>query len=447
MSDVQQDGRVVAVVGAGPAGIFAAGELAQQGVRVVLINRDVKPGGLAEYGIYPTKYKMKEGLRDQFRKVLEHPNLAYYGNITIGEQGDLTLKGLQEMGFSAVLITAGAQGTKWLGLPGEGLTGVYHAKDLVYHYNSLPPFSERPFAIGQRAAVIGVGNVMADIAHWLIHDKKIEQVTAVARRGPSDVKFTKKEFQGFARNLDLAAFEAELARLRPMLTAANQDVDKAREFILSALPKADPSDSDTRFGFRFMASPVAMHGNANGHVQALEVEETAFTLRPDGSVKLQGTGQTHLLEVDTVVFAIGDSVDEQLGLPLDYSGFAKNPHPQFPIDEASYEAYDAQKGEALPGIFVAGWSREASSGLVGVARKDGRNGAQAVLNYLATLPPSAANTAEAWQGFVEQLSHPVVEKADWKKLEAAEAEIASGRGLPEYKFASNAEMLALLEAE
>jgi hypothetical protein len=82
-----------------------------------------------------------------------------------------------------------------------------------------------------------------------------------------------------------------------------------------------------------------------------------------------------------------------------------------------------------------------------VARKDGRNGAQAVLNYVATLPPSATKTAEAWQCFVDKLPHPVVDKAGWKKLEAAEAAIASGRGLPEYKFASNAEMLALLEAD
>jgi NADPH-dependent glutamate synthase beta subunit-like oxidoreductase len=53
----------VAVVGAGPAGLFAARELATLGARVAIFNRDVKPGGLAEYGIYPDKHTMKEGLR------------------------------------------------------------------------------------------------------------------------------------------------------------------------------------------------------------------------------------------------------------------------------------------------------------------------------------------------------------------------------------------------
>jgi ferredoxin--NADP+ reductase len=125
----------VAVVGAGPAGLFGARELANQGVRVALFNRDIKPGGLAEYGIYPEKHTMKEGLRKQFRQTMELPNLDYYGYVTVGAQGDLTLDELRGFGFDAILVTAGAQGTKSLGLPGEELEGVYHAKDVVYFYN------------------------------------------------------------------------------------------------------------------------------------------------------------------------------------------------------------------------------------------------------------------------------------------------------------------------
>src|SRR5512139_283802 len=113
-----------------------------------MFNRDIKPGGLAEYGIYPNKHTMKSGLRKQFRQVLDLPNIDYYGNVTIGEHGDLSLDDLRALGFQAILTTAGAQGTKWLGLPGEDLDGVYHAKDLVYHYNRLPPFSEWQFRIG-----------------------------------------------------------------------------------------------------------------------------------------------------------------------------------------------------------------------------------------------------------------------------------------------------------
>src|SRR4026209_93940 len=101
----------VAVIGAGPAGLFGARELANQGARVLLLNRDIKPGGLAEYGIYPNKHTMKNGLRKQFRQVLDVPNLDYYVNVSIGAQGDLTLDDLRALGFQAILVTAGAQGT------------------------------------------------------------------------------------------------------------------------------------------------------------------------------------------------------------------------------------------------------------------------------------------------------------------------------------------------
>jgi len=88
----------VAVVGAGPAGLFAARELCNQGVEVALFNRDIKPGGLAEYGIYPDKLKMKDGLRAQFKQILNCGTIHYYGNVTVGENQPLTLEMLREWG-------------------------------------------------------------------------------------------------------------------------------------------------------------------------------------------------------------------------------------------------------------------------------------------------------------------------------------------------------------
>ena len=140
---------LVAVIGAGPAGLFATRALAAQGSRVVLINRDVKPGGLAEYGIFLNKYKMKGGLRRQFQKILSDSRVTYLGHVTVAQGGDLTVEALAGMGFDALVFAIGAQGTKYLGIEGERLPGAYHAKDLVYHYNRLPPFSERPFPMGK----------------------------------------------------------------------------------------------------------------------------------------------------------------------------------------------------------------------------------------------------------------------------------------------------------
>ncbi len=435
----------VAVIGAGPAGLYAAKKLAQAGHQVALFNRDIKPGGLAEYGIYYTKYRMKSGLRKQFHKILGEENIAYFGNIRIGESGDLSLTDLRQLGFRAIVVAAGAQGTKWLGLPGEALTGVYHAKDLVYHYNQLPPYSSQEFNIGRRVALIGVGNVMIDIAHWLIRDKQVDEVIAVARRGPTEVKFTKKEMENIAHNLDLAALDEELARVSERMLTVGQDPDAAKEFILSALPKAKEPVSDTRFRFEFLASPVKIVGDADGSVSGLEIEDTKLVAH-NGDTKARSAGTTRLLEVDTVVFCIGDKVDEAFGLPVQWNEFVKHPQPRFPIGELSYEAYDPETETALEGVFVAGWAREASSGLVGYARKDGENGAEAVLQYLAEQPSEQNMTSllTALEEKMEQLPQPVIRKAQITRLTEIEQAEAQKRGLEAFKFGTNAEMLAAL---
>lgn len=437
---------LVAVIGAGPAGLFAARHLASNDVHVVLFNRDIKPGGLAEYGIYPTKHKMKEGLRKQFREILENPQIEYYGNVVIGQKGDLTLMELRALGFQALLVTVGAQGTKWLGLPGEDLVGVYHAKDLVYHYNKLPPYSQRNFVIGKRVALVGVGNVMLDLAHWLIRDLKVDEVIAVARRGPAEVKFTKKEMETVARNLDLEDLENEFVRVAPVMRAVGQDVAEAKAYFLSALPKALEPVSSTRFRFEFLASPSRIIGGERGVVRGLEVEDTTL-VRDDGDTKAKRLGTKRIIPVDTVIFCIGDRVDETFGLPIRWNEFVKNPEPRFAVEGKSYEAFDPDLNRPVDRVFVAGWSREASSGLVGVARKDGENGAQAVCQYLQTLPPLKHfdRVLAEIRERIMRLDKRIITKDDWKRLEIAEQAEAERLGLEEFKFSSNEEMLAVIE--
>ncbi|HEX7973012.1 MAG TPA: FAD-dependent oxidoreductase [Anaerolineales bacterium] len=445
MTNDNEHQQLVVVIGAGPAGLYAARQLALAGARVVLLNRDIKPGGLAEYGIYHDKHKMKEGLRKQFRQILETPQIEYFGNVAVGEETGLRLKDLNELGFRTILVTAGAQGTKWLGLPGEELKGVYHAKDLVYHYNKLPPYSTQQFAIGRRVALIGVGNVMLDIAHWVVRDLKVDEVIAVARRGPAEVKFSKKEMEAVARNLDLDALDIEINRAAPIMQSVGQDVDAAKDFILSGLPKALAPVSRTHFRFDFLASPTRILGDPEGRVCGLEVEDTTL-VAANGDTKARGLGTHRVLNVDTVVFCIGDRVDERFGLPVKWNEFVKNPEPAYPVDGLSYEAYDPQANKPIEGVFVAGWSREASSGLVGVARKDGENGAKAVLQYLQNHPAATgpSDSLERLKGWLEHTRKPVITKDDVKRLEAVEEAEAAWLGLEEFKFKANEEMLAAI---
>ena len=448
MIDEQQDKYIVAVVGAGPAGLYAAKQLAAEGVRVALINRDIKPGGLAEYGIYHSKHKMKEGLRKQYRRILENPEINYYGNVIVGKDSGLSLDDLNNLGFQAIMVTVGAQGTKWLGLPGEDLKGVYHAKDIVYHYNKLPPFSTQEFSIGDRVALIGVGNVMIDIAHWVIRDVKAAEVVAVARRGPAEVKFTKKEMENVARNLDLEALDEEITRVSARMKAVDQDPQVAKDFFLSALPNAKEPVSESRFLFEFLSSPCRIIGDESGQVCGLEVDDTELVPR-NGDTKAQRLGTKRVLDVDTVVFCIGDRVDEAFGLPVQWNEYVKNPDPKFPVDCCSYEAYDPDVDKPIEGVFFAGWSREASSGLVGVARKDGGCGANALLQYLQTKSPlvDAEVIMEELEGVLEKNFISVVSKEDVQRLEAVEKAEAQELGLEEYKMKTNEEMLAAISAE
>ncbi len=421
----------VAVIGAGPAGLFGARELANQGVRVAIFNRDIKPGGLAEYGIYPEKHAMKEGLRKQFRQTLDLANIDYYGNVSIGTNGDLTLDEIRGLGFEAVLVSAGAQGTKSLGLPGEELEGVYHAKDIVYFYNKLPPFNQKKFHFGKRCAIIGAGNVMVDIARHLIDVQKAEEVTAVVRRGPAEVNFSKDEMKHLIGYLDPEEFEKEMERVRPSLEAIHQDLEIGRHKILDSLAKADPKTENVKFHFDFLASPTALYGE-NGLLTKLEMEDNILTEK-DGKTSAKGTGVKRTLDVDTVIFAIGDKVDESFGLPTEWNEFVKNKNPRFPIDGLSFES-------SIDGVFVGGWSRKASEGLVGYARKDGISAGKAVWEYLQTKQPANVNS-EALATKMKGLNKPIITKDDIKRLEAVEAQEAKKRGLEEFKFASNEEML------
>src|SRR6266487_2463506 len=213
----------VAVVGAGPAGLFAARALVAAGCRVLLLNRDIKPGGLAEYGIFLDKYKMKGGLRRQFQKILSDPRITYLGHVSVGPDGPLAVTQLQSFGFDALVFAHGAQGTKYLGVEGERLPGVHHAKDLVYHYNRLPPFAERDFPMGRRVCIVGVGNVMVDVANYCAHYSDCDEIIAVARRGPFEKAYEDKEFVDVEDAFDRELYRQEIERIRPRLEAVGQN--------------------------------------------------------------------------------------------------------------------------------------------------------------------------------------------------------------------------------
>lgn len=438
-------GFIVAVIGAGPAGIFASKQLVADGHEVVLINKDIKPGGLAEYGIYPSKHKIKEGLRNQFRSILSHPKVHYFGNIEVGNVGDITFEEIRKMGFSAILVTAGAQAARHLGVPGEDLIGVYHAKDVVYHYNKLPPYSKMDFTIGKRVAIVGAGNVMLDLAHWLIDEVQVEEVFPVIRRGPAEVKFDKKELESVVANLDVKSLDEELERVAPAMRAVGENPDDAREFFLSAREKGTHHNSSTRFEMKFLSAPRLLIGDEQGKLKGLVVEETILQ-ENHGTIKAVGTGVEQILDVDTVILAIGDQVDQNLGLPLDKNQFVRHPDPRYPVEGISYEVYDPVNGQAVEGVFLAGWSRLASTGLVGLARKDAVNAARAIHAYLDEKGTKPLLNVNEIMSLAHRHCLNCVDYEDVMRLEAVEGLKAAEMGVEEFKFESNEQMLMAIRS-
>ena len=440
--------QLILVIGAGPAGMAAADQLSSAGHEVAIINRDCKFGGLAEYGIFPTKHRLRNGLRKTYREILSRSNVHYFGNATVSEHGQLRLEELRALKPGAIIVASGAQGTKSLGLEGEKATGVFHAKDVVYHYNRLPSFSERPFHLGGHTAVIGIGDVMVDIAHWLTQFRHVPHVTAVARRGPAERKYNPKEIRAVCAQIDQPSLVAEFARIGPALSAVGQQPDAILAELLGELSECKASNSPSILRFHFLASPRRVLADDRNYVRGLELEEMALAVR-NGDVAAVGTGRRYEFPCDSVIFAVGDCVDESLGLPSNNGAFVTNPHhTDHQPDDALFEAYDPSAGHVLDDVFVTGWARQASVGLVGIAKRDGDWCAQVVLRRLAGKPAAPLGTAQASLEELRRLivsrQPAVIDGRSLALLTLAEEEEAIRLGSAEFKFGTNEEMLSAI---
>ena len=441
----------VFVVGAGPAGIFAARQIALAGYEVFLFNRDIKPGGLAEYGIYPTKDKMKFGLRKQFAKVLEMPNLHYFGHVQVGKAYDMTIEELEAMRPAAMVFACGAQASGKLGLPGEDAKGVYAAKDFVYHYNRLPPYADMDFSTGKRAAIIGMGNVAIDIAHWLLEDspyRQLEEVVVLARRGPMEAKFDEKEIQYVDKHIARDALTAELARVKERCARCNQDVspEKLFEDHFRRLKNPDFAFAPPRLTFRFLTSPTAILKDEHGRLARIEVAENDLVLREDGSTKAVATKERAIIEADTLVFAIGDKQDPNIGLPMGPHGYAVEPGPESD-EKPHFQVWNPETNQPLAGRFVVGWARRASTGLVGIARHDGEVGADEAIEFLKNAPESNTMSAGEILTRLQKKGMRPVTKDDLALLARVEEREAAARKVSAFKFADNEAMFKAIAEE
>ena len=439
---------LIIVVGAGPAGLSVANVMSKQGHEVVVLNRDIKVGGLAEYGIFPNKHKLRGGLRKGYWEILTRPNVRYFGNVTVGNGFHLTVSELRALGPSALVFSTGAQGTKTIGVEGDTAKGVYHAKDCVYHYNLLPGFSTRPFEMGQRVAVIGIGDVMVDIAHWLARRRRVAEVHVIVRRGPAERKYNPKEIRAVCASIDQDSLQKEIARITPRLEAVGQLPEKILAEMRAEFTKCEPPESHTRMHFHFLSSPKRVLTDGQIQVTGLEVEDTKLELKGTDPAAV-GLKTYYTIPCDSVVFAVGDRVDEAVGLPYKNGVFVTNPtRTQNDPDDSLFQAYDEATGAVIPEVFLCGWARKASEGLVGVAKRDGEWCSEVVLRHLADKAPltaeEIAHKLKRLEALVKSRQPDAVQVDDLLALSEMEQEEGQRRDIEEFKFPTNEEMLVAI---
>ncbi|MBX3325344.1 MAG: hypothetical protein KF682_05550, partial [Nitrospira sp.] len=153
---------------------------------------------------------------------------------------------------------------------------------------------------------------------------------------------------------------------------------------------------------------------------------------------------------DSVVFAVGDKVDETVGLPYKSGVFITNPNKTGnDPDDALFQAYDESTGKVMEGVFLAGWARKASEGLVGVAKRDGDWCAEVVERYLGANADGGGNVDIVLDRLHMRLKQRQSRPVDINGLRALDAAERSFSGktdcIGEFKFSANQDMLKHIE--
>jgi ferredoxin--NADP+ reductase len=446
----------VAVVGAGPAGIYAADALTRQDdvpVAVDLIDRLPTPFGLVRHGIAPDHPKMR-AIRDTLHRSLDHPLVRFVGNVDVGV--DITLDDLRRH-VDAVIYTYGASVDRRLGIEGEELPGSLAATELVAWYTGHPDADrarvEAALTAGVRSVVVvGVGNVALDVGRVLartapeleptdmpqhvldvLASMPVEEVTILGRRGPAQAAFTTQELRELAEmeGATVLVDPADLVLDAETEERASTDRNVSRNLtVLRSWADHAATPGRARVRLRFFGRPVRLLGE--DRVTGVEVERTAV----DGDGRAMGTGELSVLPADLVVRSVG-----YRGLPL----------PGLPVDERSgtvpnEEGRVLRDGRVSVGEYAAGWIKRGPSGVVGTNKHDARE-------TVAALLADASDGTLCSRGPVGDLVHELVGRGlqpvlldDWRAIDAAEIALGATRGRARTTLHERETLLAAVRA-
>jgi ferredoxin--NADP+ reductase len=442
----------VAVIGAGPAGIYASDILTKSDVdvRVDIIERNPTPFGLIRYGVAPDHPRIKEIVK-ALKRVLSQDDIRFFGNVNYGT--DLKLDDLQQF-YDAVIFATGAHKDRQIQIPGIDLRGSYGAADFVSWYDGHPDVHTEWPLEAESVAVLGAGNVALDVARMLaktadellvteipdnvyhgIKANRAQDVHLFARRGPAQVKFTPMELRelGHSPNIDVIVHpegfdldEGSMDSIR-----ASKSVKLVVDTLQNYLAK-DTTGAAHRIHIHFCQSPVEVLGE-DGQVVGLRTERTEL----DGTGNARGTGEFTDWPVQSLYRAVGYLSDNLAGLPFDGTAGV------VPNDGGRVIDID---GEPLPGAYVTGWIKRGPIGLIGHTKSDAAQTIDLLLSDLDALVAPKQPELEAVDRYLDSRDIAFTTWEGWEKLDAHEILRGESQGRERVKVVPRDDMVHISRA-
>lgn len=427
----------IAIVGAGPAGYFAAQALQNlqsddRKFAIDMIERLPTPWGLVRSGVAPDHPKIKT-VSKVFEKIATTEGFQLFCNVELGK--DVTVDELTSS-YDAVVIATGTSKGRKLGIPGEDLRGSLSAAEFVPWYNAHPDYVDVDVPLDtDTAVVIGAGNVAMDVARMLalepreldatdtashaleeLHKSSIRTVHVFGRRGPEHVAFTAPELRELPKleHTDVEIGECDIQDALERVSALGEipkDV-KSNLDAMMTVAQTPKKGNERKLNFHFFASPIEIKGKEH-------VEEVVFEVNDLVDGKVVPSGSTYSVKTGLIISAIGYEADPIPGIP--FSG-GKVTNVDGRVDGSN--------------IYVVGWAKRGPSGVIGTNKSD----AAAVMELLVSnldKPKDKSDLATLLQN--RGVVH--VSQGSWEKINAAEVAAGEGVGKPRVKFTDRKEML------
>jgi ferredoxin--NADP+ reductase len=446
----------LAIVGAGPAGFYAAAAFLNSGdgMEVDMFERLPTPFGLVRSGVAPDHPKIKSVTR-VFEKIAGSPRFAFHGNVEVGR--DVTHAELAEH-HHAVLYAVGSPRDRSLNIPGETLPGSHAATDFVAWYNGHPDHSRLEFDLSaRRAVVVGNGNVALDVARMLLLPPEqllltdtadhaiaalaagnIREVVVLGRRGPVQAAFTTPELRELEdlpdtdirvdpRDLELDAVSARA------LDAPEQATARKNLEVLTRYSERGATGASRTLALRFLVSPVEILGRTR--VTGARVVRNALTGDGRGGVVAVPTSEEEVIDAGLLLRAVGYRGTAMAGLPFDEHSAV--------IPNLLGRVIDPATQLVMPGVYTAGWIKRGPTGVIGTNKRCAQETVDHILADLASRPGRPVRERAALLELLSVRRPDAVSYAGWELIDAHERAQAADTARPRVKVTELSELLRI----